>query len=80
MGSEQNRGMNVTDMHDVFCVLCSFARSLFIWAKIIRYVFDVGSPPSFGNRGRDRGGGADGSPPVKLPLSLSPPLLCSLVE
>ena len=80
MGSEQNRGMNVTVMHDVFCVLCSPARSLFIWAKIIRYVFDVGSPPSVGNRGRDRGG-ADGSPPVKLPLSLSPSAsLLSLVE
>ena len=69
MGSEQNRGMNVNDMHGVFCVLCSPARSLFIWAKIIRYVFDVGSPPSVGNRGRDRGC-ADGSPPVKMPLPL----------
>ena len=48
MGSEQNRRMNVTDMHDVFCVLCSSTRSLFIWAKIIRYVFDVGSPPPLG--------------------------------
>ena len=48
MGSMQNRGMNVTEMHDVFCVLCSSARSLFIWAKIIRYVFDVGSPPPLG--------------------------------
>ena len=70
MGSKQNRGMNVTEMHDVFCVLCSSARSLFIWAKIIRYVFDVGSPPSVGNRGRDRGC-ADGSPPrLLLPWSV----------
>ena len=78
MGSEQNRGMNVTDMHDVFCVLCSSARSLFIWAKIIRYVFDVGSPPPLGIE--------EGIAAAQTALrpsncrSLSPLLLCSLVE
>ena len=81
MGSEQNRGTNVTDMHDVFCVLCSSARSLFIWAiwaKIIRYVFDVGSPPPLGIE--------EGIAAAQTALrpsncrSLSPLLLCSLVE
>ena len=72
MGSEQNRGMNVTEMHDVF-VSSAPLRAVYLFGRKLSVTFLTSEvPPSVGNRGRDRGG----SPPVKLPLTLpSAPLL-----
>ena len=79
MATEQNRGMNVTEMHDVFCVDFCFSSAQFIYLGEnypLRFLTAALSPLGIGiGRGRGRL-----SARQTAARSLAPPLSLSLVE